>query len=434
VIQGIYPVVVVNSVVIDDSTVHDVVYNPIGLPDTVGEIVSFVGDFTTPQLFFAKDSLNIGPYSIGTALAALATQYIESRFETSIFNGGPLATEMAIGAVGFAIYYTSNIFPFIDPQIPQPFPTFLPNQGIAWALPLTADLIPDGRSRVDGSPAVLVETTTLSRAFYAYFFNHQWSYSTPTLYDVPPPPPPILTDPQTRAGLVVNVQSDVLTRADIIYQRWQADALGDFANPFLDITNNYQEGLFAFNAVATGGGGSSGSVGDVYIRSVRSDFFSSGNWSDTLFIPANPIGQDAVGVRAPHPSIVGHVGAIISYTATAGWLVVDVSAFDMTYPDGSIYEIPSASLSSSATVDTHASLLSGTEYLYYISVPNPSFASHPDDGQVDIDGPYYNPSTAALAFSTSRGRLALAEGALTFFTANALTGSVGGAGGGTFGG
>jgi hypothetical protein len=448
VIQGIYPVVTVTKFVYAGATIHYLSYDIAGsiygdiIPSPASHWYSggetpFFGvtgptaggspaGFDTPETFFPVDTFN-RPISIGNTTSAILGRTIASLYEASLSQSG-LDDEMDISAVGFAIYYTSETFSSIDPQMTQPFPTTLPNQGIAWALPLSILLQSGNGVPVEGSPAVFQDTTVLDREFFAYFFNHQWSYSNPTIYNVPVPAPPILADPGTRTGLSVNVISDVLTRADIIYQRWQADAIGDFANPFLDITNNYQEGLFAFNAVATGAGGSTGSVGDVYVRSVRSDFFSSGNWSDVLYIPANPVGQ--VGVRAPHPTIVGNAGAIIVYEATAGWLTVDVSAFEMTYPDGSMYGIPSGSLASSATVDTHVPLTAGMGYLYYFSVANPTLTPDPT---VDIDGPYADASTAALGFSTSEGRSALTQGPLTFYTANSLTGSVGGAGGGTFG-
>lgn len=266
-----------------------------------------------------------------------------------------------------------------------------------------------------------------NRVFFAYFFNHQWSYSQPTQVTVPAPVATI--EEGYRFGQSLNILCTIPNnRTDITQQLWQvaSGALFGSGDIVINQATNFA-GSLTVNVPVTG---------DLWVRTQLYDFISSGAWTSGIHIPlGNLIASDYLSAQGSAPPILtASSGSLASYLST--WFLgfysfeVETFSFGILYPNGQVYAVPSSTGIYNVTKDTMASLQAGSGYYFYFSIPSAAYSSP----AVDVDGPYQNPSQAALAFTVSDGRVPLTAGGLVFFTAASTGGVAGGGGGGTYGG
>jgi hypothetical protein len=261
-----------------------------------------------------------------------------------------------------------------------------------------------------------------NRRFYAYFFNHQWSYSEPTIVDIPAPQ--VTIEEGYRYGQSLNLLCTLPSRADLVKQVWQVATSPLFSSGSLVIDQtNYSAGSITVSVPASA---------DLYARSVLFDSISSGSWSGTVHVPLGDlIASDYLAAQGSAPPIMTtSSGSLVSYISSTNVLEVDTQPFSVLYPNGQAWSVPAQRDIFNAAKDTGATLEAGLGYYFYLSMPSAAYA----DPAVYVDGPYANPSQAALAYTVADGRVQLSGGALTFYTSTTATGTGGGGGGGTSGG
>lgn len=357
--------------------------------------------------------------SIGTSLPLVGGSSIGLQMKNGGTNAS-MADEINVYGAGFAIYYNSAT-PITDPQMDAPFPVG-PGQGMLWALPTSFQTFTSfANLSVTGSRAVPGGNLP-TRNYFGYFFNQQWSYSPPTPLVLAKPAPPQLEEGY-RFGQSVNVLSSTLPRNDITAQRFQVAYDTTFDNPLVDVTNNFQAGSTTFNVPVSA---------DIYVRSVFSDFISSGDWSSALHIPLGDLlASDYLAAQGSVPPVITQDDeGIVSYASSTNVILVNTAPFSLLFPNGGEYTVNPAVARVTETLDTMQLLQPGSGYLFYLSMTSPGLANP----SVLIDGPYANPSASALTNQASDGRVPLENGALTFFTSITPTGAAGGGAGGSFGG
>jgi hypothetical protein len=280
-----------------------------------------------------------------------------------------------------------------------------------------------GDLNIDLTQTANTSPFSTNRTFFAYFFNHQWSYSEPTLVTISAPSVSIEEGYRFSQSLNLLCSYDP-TRTDITKQIWQVASSSGFDASGLVInqSNNYV-GAGTFTVPATG---------DLWARSVLFDYISSGAWSPTIHIPLGDlIASDYLASQGSAPPIfTTSSGALVSYLASTGVIEVETLAFKVGYPNGQSWQVPAQNDYFSTAKDTASGLVAGHGYYFYLSMPSAAY-SNPT---IFVDGPYQNPSQSALAYTIADGRVALSGGALTFYTSTTPTGNSGGGGGGTGGG
>jgi hypothetical protein len=314
--------------------------------------------------------------------------------------------------------------------------------GVWWAVqsqtPSAGTLTPIVQKPCESIGDLLIDLTqtintypfSSNRQFYAYFFNHQWSYSQPTIVTVPPPN--LTIEEGYRFGQSLNLLCVLPTevgvnptpRTDLTQQVWQIAADSDFSSTGMVVNQtNYTPGSQTFNVPATG---------DIYARSLLFDYISSGSWSPTIHIPlGNLIASDYLAAQGSAPPILTSAsGALASYVSSTNVIEVSTVSFVEQYPNGQTWTIPTTDQTFTTTKDTLAALTLNTPYYFYLSMQSAAYTNP----TVFVDGPYQNPSQSALAYTVADGRVQLSAGALAFYTSATPTGSGGGGGGGTGGG
>ena len=265
---------------------------------------------------------------------------------------------------------------------------------------------------------------TPNRTFYAYFFNHQWSYSPATVLTVDAPTAPALEEGY-RFAQSLCILSNVLNRNDITQQGWMIGTSPDFA-PSSVLINTILYSMAGALTVTVP------ASADLWVQSIFVDYIGSGAWSSPLQIPLGDlIASDYLAAQGSAPPILTSAsGGILSVIASTGTIEVITLPFGLLYPNQTEWEVPSSTGIYSITKDTGSGLVAGSGYAFYLSMPSAAY-SNPT---IYVDGPYQDPSQSALAYTVQDGRVPLENGPLLIFTSTSPTGTSYNGGGGTGGG
>jgi hypothetical protein len=289
---------------------------------------------------------------------------------------------------------------------------------------------------IDLTQTVNTSPFSQNRVFFAYFFNHQWSYSGPTMVTLTAPVATV--EEGYRFGQSLNVMCTLPTenaggitvqRGDLAQQIWQVASSSGFGSGAMVInqSTNYAGSLTVNVPVA----------GDLWARTALFDFIGSGAWSPSvsgLHIPLGDLlASDYLAAQGSTPPVITSVpasGGIISYTASTDVIEVYTLPFSVLFPNGQTMSVSGQNDVFNVAKDTGSGLVAGAGYVFYFSM---SSMAYPDVA-VFVDGPYQNPSQSALAYTIVDGRIALSGGNLTFYMSTTPTGTSQGGGGGTGGG
>ena len=269
-----------------------------------------------------------------------------------------------------------------------------------------------------------------NRNFYAYFFNHQWSYSLATEVYVTPPKAPVIEEGY-RFGQSLDIISDLDSRLDIAAQTceiWTSSGSvhhsigGDFYLPppasamIASSRLNYQTQNWTANVPADS---------DLFVRSVRWDLISSGSMSNWLHIPQGDLlASDYLTSQGSVPPFITiGQGGLFTYDSSNTEIIVNSRPFDLMFPNGTMQHMPVVNGDYTATLDTLAPLspTGAAGYLFYFRCTSPAF----QNPAVIIDGPYAAASSGALIRQTADGSIPLSNGPLTAHMASAASGLIG---------
>ena len=293
-----------------------------------------------------------------------------------------------------------------------------------------------GDLNIDLTQTVNTSPLSQNRVFFAYFFNHQWSYSEPTMVTLTAPVATV--EEGYRFGQSLNVMCTLPTenagglivqRGDLAQQIWQVAGSSGFASGDMVInqSTNYA-GSLTVNVPATG---------DLWARTALFDFIGSGAWSPSasgLHIPLGDLlASDYLAAQGSTPPVITSVpasGGIISYISSTDVIEVDTLPFSVLFPNGQTASVSGQNDVFNVAKDTGSGLVAGAGYLFYFSMSSMAYP----DVVVFVDGPYQNPSQSALAYTISDGRIALSGGQLTFYMSTTPSGTSTGGGGGSGGG
>lgn len=376
--------------------------------------VQAAGSIRTCQLGTVLNTFMVGSSS---DLWGMTPAAIEGGFSFSLTTGSVPPQNVFVNNVQVLIYYQVGLVAY----------------GILIQKPATSygDLNLD-LTKTENTAAITTDPLAGNRTFFAYFFNHQWSYSDPVQVVIPAPNP-LALEPGYRFGQSLNMLCTLPQRNDFTGQIWQVSNTGAFG--FSDIILNQtanSAGPITLNVPAQG---------DLWVRTMLVDYIGSGSWFPTVsgtHIPSGDlIASDyLVGQGSVPPVVATNLGfgaGVLAYNSAAGAsgavLNLYAQSFNVWFPNGEIVSVPATSASYVHPLDATGNLHYATDYGFFPALKNPT-SWNPF---LDFGGPfaYYTSgmlSTSALTGAYRDGSVPLTNGALVALTATsgapAATGQV----------
>jgi len=192
------------------------------------------------------DGSEIG-FPVGQAIYGPVASVFKGQWTVAAYNVGDVVCD------GGIVYIV--LLPGAGGLIPRLNPTYY--GVVAQTGPVYGTPVPIVQKPCESIGDLLIDLTqtintypfSANRQFYAYFFNHQWSYSGPTSVNVPPPN--LTIEEGYRFGQSLNLLCTLPAgRTDIAAQIWQIAADSAFKEIIIDQTN-YTPGSQTFNIPAT---------------------------------------------------------------------------------------------------------------------------------------------------------------------------------------